>query len=400
MQRSTGTDPLNTKHNDMSRKKLSIFAILAPMFLAACSTDDGSAGGQDAQLSSMPVCFSSGTTQGKVTSRATADYMALGGRFVCRMYYQGSATGTDYNAYTEAWLQVNNNYGNSVFRKNTFVDPEYTDTHGFDKGSTIFYWQNRKPHIFIALADYNKLTTNTGTADGTLQMSTPTMVYDLRRKAGMNSVADQLDIIQAHTVMTPMGATPEKNTVQLYFNHCFSKVQVNLKAKPGGGLDDFTAENIDKVELLGIADTAYVYHIDVTQDDTHTAYDTTFIAPTAKEVLTTNYTKQQVEANPYCTSIEMFKAAEATLDYATTHDVITFGNIRAIRITWHEKDYPDQKHVMTKQITGDDRILKSGCRHIFNMQLGRGILTIINAEILPWETHTTYKIDGTIHKDS
>ena len=139
----------------MSIKNI-ISIILSAVLTASCTAPDESSGANgDASLSSTPVLFTSGTSEGTVTSRATAAYMPQDGRFVCRMYYKGSATGTDYNGYTTAWLQVNNDKGNSVYRQNTFVAPTDTDSYDFDKNAAIFYWQNRKPHIFIALADYN-----------------------------------------------------------------------------------------------------------------------------------------------------------------------------------------------------------------------------------------------------
>lgn len=369
--------------------------------MVACTASDDSAGGGEGEMGSMPVCFSSGTSEETVTSRASAPYMEQGGRFVCRMYYQGTPNCNDFNTYSEAWLTVNNTTGNCVYRKNTFTDPvdSVTDDYGFDKESTIFYWQNRKPHVFIGLADYNKLKKDDGTETGTLRMPEPQMVFDIRRTDGMKSVEDQQDIIQAHAVMTPSGYTPDANRVKLYFNHCFAKVQVNLKPGLDGGLDDFEAANVDKVELLGIADTAYVYNLNVS--DTLSAYDTTYVAPKAKTVLATNYTKEQIKQNPYLTCIQMFSAATTKEGYTTTHDVITFGNIQAIRVTWHEKNEGNIQHVMTKKVTDEkDKVLKSGYQHIFNMELRRGTLALVNAEIKAWETGTTYdKIDGTIQQE-
>ncbi len=385
----------------MSIKNI-ILIIFSVVLTASCTTPDDSSGANgDASLSSTPVLFTSGTSEGTVTSRATAAYMPKDGRFVCRMYYQGNANDTSYTAYTEAWLQVNNATGNCVYRQKYFTSPaaDDTDDHGFDKTASIFYWQNRKPHVFIALADYNKLKDNTGEDTGTLKMDAPTMTFDLQRTPTMTSVEDQQDIIQAHTVVTPKGATPEANRVKMFFNHCFAKVQVNIKANAEGGLTSFTADNIKKVELLGIADTAYVYNINVS--DTLGPYDTTYVAPKAKTVLATNYTKVVREKNPYLTDIEMFQAETPSTGYLTTHDVITFGNVQAIRITWQENDDEGGvQHVMTKAVSKDDMVLQSGHRHIFNIELKRGTLTIINAEILPWEKGETYdNIDGTIKSD-
>lgn len=100
--------------------------------------------------------------------------MAQEGRFVCTMYYHPKATDTDANDFditdiadggtmTTAWLRVNNNVGNSVYWNKEYnpVDASGLDEYGFDKSATMFYWQNRLTHAFLALADYNKLSTNT-----------------------------------------------------------------------------------------------------------------------------------------------------------------------------------------------------------------------------------------------
>ncbi len=383
----------------ISIKTLLVTIIFVGLWVSCTATDDSTGADGNPALSTSPVLFSSGTSEGTVTSRATAAYMQQDGRFVCRMYYQGRANDTSYTDHSTAWLQVNNDKGNSVYRQNTFATPTETDEYDFDESSAIFYWQNRKPHVFIALADYNKLTTDNGDT-GTLRMDEPTQLFDLRRTESITSIDKQQDIIQARTVMAPRQATQEANRVSLIFKHCFSKVQVNIKASSGAGLDDFNADNVDKVELLGVADTAYVYNINVT--DTLDHYDTTYVAPKAKTVLATNYPKSVRDQNPYCTSIEMFPATIPTAGYLTTHDVITFGNIEAIRITWHENDDTGGVvHTMTRKITAEEeKVLKSGYRHVFNFELKRGTLAIINAEILPWETGTQYDIDGTIQKES
>ena len=381
-----------------------------PMMFACCAGDDGLEGKAEALPEELPVLFSSGAGDASVSTRATVPYMENGGRFVCRMYYQGNVGSEDFTNYTEAWLKVDNNYGNSVYRKKDFSEPttDNIDGFGFDRESQIFYWQNRKKHIFIAIADYNKLKTNDGTDNGTLnfknseEIEGKPMVFDLRRKVGMNSISDQQDIIMAHTEMSPDKATPEGNRVKLLFGHCFAKVQVNLKPLADGGLgNDLIYDRIDKVELLGVADYAYLYNIDVTSSQ----YNINNVKTEAKKVVANDYPNVNISDNPYYTCIETFKAPEdaVTPGYVSTHEVITFGQVVAIRVTWHETDDEGNKtvtHVVTKKVEKDEeRLLPSGQLHIYNLEMRRGTLAIINAEILPWTDGETYTTDGKITEE-
>ena len=382
-----------------------------PMMFACCAGDDGLEGKAEALPGGLPVLFSSGAGDASVSTRATVPYMENEGRFVCRMYYQGNVGSEDFTNYTEAWLKVDNNYGNSVYRKKDFSEPtteENKDGFGFDRESQIFYWQNRKKHIFIAIADYNKLKTNDGTDNGTLnfknseEIEGKPMVFDLRRKDGMNSISDQQDIIMAHTEMSPDKATPEGNRVKLLFGHCFAKVQVNLKPLADGGLGkDLTWESIEKVELLGVADYAYLYNIDVNSSP----YQTENVKTVAKPVVANDYLNADIAANPYYTCIETFKAPKdaVTPGYVSTHEVITFGQVVAIRVTWHETDSEGNTtvtHVVTKKVEKDEeRLLPSGQLHIYNLEMRRGTLAIINAEILPWTDGETYTTDGKITEE-
>ena len=382
-----------------------------PMMFACCAGDDGLEGKAEALPEELPVLFSSGAGDASVSTRATVPYMENDGRFVCRMYYQGNVGSEYFTNYTEAWLKVDNNYGNSVYRKKDFSEPttdDNIDGFGFDRESQIFYWQNRKKHIFIAIADYNKLKTNDGTDNGTLnfknseEIEGKPMVFDLRRKDGMNSISDQQDIIMAHTEMSPDKATPEGNRVKLLFGHCFAKVQVNLKPLADGGLgNDLRYDRIDKVELLGVADYAYLYNIDVTSS----RYNINNVKTEAKKVVANDYLNVNISDNPYYTCIETFKAPEGavTPGYVSTHEVITFGQVVAIRVTWHETDDEGNKtvtHVVTKKVEKDEeRLLPSGQLHIYNLEMRRGTLAIINAEILPWTDGETYTTDGKITEE-
>lgn len=381
-----------------------------PMMFACCAGDDGLEGKAEALPGGLPVLFSSGAGDASVSTRATVPYMENDGRFVCRMYYQGNVGSEYFTNYTEAWLKVDNNYGNSVYRKKDFSEPttDNIDGFGFDRESQIFYWQNRKKHIFIAIADYNKLKTNDGTDNGTLnfknseEIEGKPMVFDLRRKDGMNSISDQQDIIMAHTEMSPDKATPEGNRVKLLFGHCFAKVQVNLKPLADGGLgNDLIYDRIDKVELLGVADYAYLYNIDVTSSQ----YNINNVKTEAKKVVANDYLNVNISDNPYYTCIETFKAPEdaVTPGYVSTHEVITFGQVVAIRVTWHETDDEGNTtvtHVVTKKVEKDEeRLLPSGQLHIYNLEMRRGTLAIINAEILPWTDGETYTTDGKITEE-
>ena len=382
-----------------------------PMMFACCAGDDGLEGKAEALPGGLPVLFSSGAGDASVSTRATVPYMENDGRFVCRMYYQGNVGSEYFTNYTEAWLKVDNNYGNSVYRKKDFSEPttdDNIDGFGFDRESQIFYWQNRKKHIFIAIADYNKLKTNDGTDNGTLnfknseEIEGKPMVFDLRRKDGMNSISDQQDIIMAHTEMSPDKATPEGNRVKLLFGHCFAKVQVNLKPLADGGLgNDLIYDRIDKVELLGVADYAYLYNIDVTSSQ----YNINNVKTEAKKVVANDYLNVNISDNPYYTCIETFKAPEGavTPGYVSTHEVITFGQVVAIRVTWHETDDEGNTtvtHVVTKKVEKDEeRLLPSGQLHIYNLEMRRGTLAIINAEILPWTDGETYTTDGKITEE-
>ena len=382
-----------------------------PMMFACCAGDDGLEGKAEALPGGLPVLFSSGAGDASVSTRATVPYMENEGRFVCRMYYQGNVGSEYFTNYTEAWLKVDNNYGNSVYRKKDFIEPttdDNIDGFGFDRESQIFYWQNRKKHIFIAIADYNKLKTNDGTDNGTLnfknseEIEGKPMVFDLRRKKGMNSISDQQDIIMAHTEMSPDKATPEGNRVKLLFGHCFAKVQVNLKPLADGGLgNDLIYKRIDKVELLGVADYAYLYNIDVTSSQ----YNINNVKTEAKKVVANDYPDQDISDNPYYTCIETFKAPKdaVTPGYVSTHEVITFGQVVAIRVTWHETDSEGNTtvtHVVTKKVEKDEeRLLPSGQLHIYNLEMRRGTLAIINAEILPWTDGETYTTDGKITEE-
>jgi len=443
-----------------------LFFIIYSLFISAallsgCAADDGLTGVADKEPAAadpvgQPVLFTAGSEQAAAT-KAGVPYMALNGRFVCTMYYHAKSTDTPTSPYdvadaseggtmTTAWLRVNDNYGNSVYWNNTYPDP-YTptlDDYGFDRSATMFYWQNRLPHAFLALADYNKLTTNVGaeTRDGSQgrlklypygdKATTVTVgegddaveqevydqnVYDLTRGPLMTAMTDQPDPIRALTIMTPAGATQEANRVELYFRHQFSQIQVNLK-----GANDNSAnihpDQIEKVELLGVSTEGYVIN--------HLKADGTVAASVGKEVNMGEFSDAVLDVNPWGTSFEMFDMATgATVDadgdghddryaigFLKSYNAIAFGMLRAIRITWHEGTdlEPGVIHESTFEVTkataptGDDGNpvdlinLKSNMKYVYDLELRRGTLAVIRTQILDWmqKEALVYNTDGTI----
>ena len=391
---------------------LSFSVALIALALSACSddhtlpADDSSAQGVEAMVGT-PVLFASGNEH--MTTRATP-YMAQDGRFVCTMYYHAATGATDESPFdvssptlggtmTTAWLKVNDGYGNSVYRKKTFDTPATTDTYDFDTGSTIFYWQNRLTHAFLALADYNKLTTNEGLEEHTITqgqlkmfpygdkilaqeeeeyvVDSTTNSYDLTRKPvwgeidvvvgeedetvketylvgyGINSMSEQPDPMLALTIMKPAGFTPEANRVRLYFKHQFSQIQVNIRASADNSAD-ISANQIKSVELLGVSEEGYVTN-HMNSNGTVGTFSGTpaqgdMNAASAKEVDLSKYSDVELEDNQWGTSFLMFDMAPLplvdtdgdghddryALGYLKSFNAIAFGNLEAIRIKWFE----------------------------------------------------------------
>ena len=218
----------------------------------------------------------------------------------------------------------------------------------------------------------------------------------------LNSITEQPDICQALTKVAPLGATQSANRVNLYFKHQFSQVQVNLKSSADLSVV-IDKENIQKVELLGVTDTAYVF----TEIDEDGKVEPT----TYKTVDISHYTDAQLQQNQYGTSFEMFDMydAEAGADknwgyptgYLKSYNALTFGQLQAIRITWNEeRDGSGIKHEATYIVSNEDlKNLKSGYKYIWNIELRRGTLAIIRTEIVDWivpADDLEYNTDGTI----
>ena len=348
------------------------------LLLAGCSGDgittDNGLDGNGYDPVGKPVLFSVGL-EGHAKTRSTS-VMANGARFVCTMFYHAAVPASDAydvkdptagGTMNTAWLEVSGDDGNAVYKNQSFTAE-----------ATSFYWQNRQAHAFLALADYNKLTTNDGstTAQGKLKMypyhdtsynvSETTCyanTFDLTR-GERSSMAQQPDPILALTTKTPTSEAPasqETNRVTLDFQHQFSQIQVNLKN------EDTTVDmnKIDKVELVGVTTEGYV--------PTRINADGTAAAASFKVVSSD-------------TSFKMFSMAAAAEGYTNSYNAIAFGSLVAIRVTWYEGTAEAKGVIHTPTLTLNAPItLASGKRYTYNLKLSRGSLNVISTSVVAWE---------------
>ena len=361
------------------------------------------------QSGRMPVLFSVGNTQTIVT-RASASYMPRDGRFVCSMFFHAGATDTNDSPFytgapssditmTTTWLKINNATGNAVYWNRLYDNSVSTDMFGFDETAKCLYWQNRKNHVFLALADYNKLDTDDGSDSGTLRIYPDVteknrnkymLAYDLTRGDKI-SMTQQPDPIQALETAHPTGYTPEANRVRLFFKHQFSQIQVNLKNAKDASVE--IDENlIEKVELLGVSETGYVAYC-IEPDGT--------VPATVAETVNVDDPKYAATKrdNPFGSSFDMFPRSTPATGYLKSFEAIAFGTLQAIRITWKESDAQDAvKHVATfKGLDATHKSLTSGRKYIYNIELRRSLIAQVTVQIAPWETDDTdYQADGTI----
>lgn len=383
--------------------------IIVVLLLMGCSADQDTYD-EALQTEHMPVLFSAGNTEATVT-RTAASYMPKNSRFVCSMFFHAGASDTNDSEFgtpkfdvnmTTAWLKISNTVGNAVYRNQVYDEDNIKeDTYGFDDAAKCFYWQNRLNHIFLALTDNNKLSSEDGSDTGTLKLfpnvqtqykNQYMLAYDLTR-GDKTSMAEQPDPILALETARPSGGTPEANRVKLFFKHQFAQVQVNLKSS----LDQSAVIDsawIERVELLGVAETGYVPYCILS--------DGTLPAATSLPInVDDNKYQSTIKDNPYGSSFNMFKRSTPVGGYLKTFECIAFGTLQGIRITWRESDAADAvKHVTTykgvKNLT-----LKSGTKYIYNMELRRSLIAEVTAKIKPWEMDTAnYSADGTIKDDN
>lgn len=235
--------------------------------------------------------------------------------------------------------------------------------------------------------------------------------FDLTHKEGdgKTSIASQPDPCLALTIMKPAGATQAANRVNLYFKHQFSQVQVNLKSSSDNSVD-ITAGQIKKVELLGVSEEGYVfnelsYKLGADNKPEYYVHPATY-----KDVDVSDYEEAQLAINPYGTSLELFDmgADNYATGYLKSFNAITFGLLKAIRITWEETEANGkQSHVATFKVTDTNlSTLKSGRKYIWNIEIRRGTLAVITTTINDWivptdnsengDNNLNYDADGTI----
>ena len=441
----------------------------AATMLTSCSDDITDSPSPDADdFVSTPVLLSAGSQSLENASRAaTILYMPDKVRFSAAMYYQESA---HYNLNPWlAYLQVDEaGAGNSNYRQDSFDVPtgSKADQYGNDLDAHIFYWQNRQNHIFIGYIDnYNKAYANAIDAskeyvpdnldshndfpiyndDKQLVRNQMCKHFDLRNpkdkkeseiqpgEIAWTKMADQYDPLIACEEKQPAGAGGEMNRVYLTFRHQLSQIQVNLKGHESVNL---IPEQIDAVEMLGVSESADIFPFvdyksvdDTSEDPDNTVASDDLATPLGVEIVKydnpqygtspsyirpavagrvdlTSYTDEQMEANPYGTSFDMFRADEPSTGYLKRFEAIAYGQLQALRIHWHELDntMADKHgidHIVTFVITDAAfRELKSGKRYVFNLEIRRGTLAVVRAEIDDWVPYgTVYHEDGTIEKN-
>ena len=358
---------------------------------------------------SMPVLFSAGNTEATVT-RATASYMPKNSHFVCSMFFHAGVNdtiGSEFSApvadvnMTTAWLKISNSTGNAVYWNKEYseVVKDSLDVYGFDVNSKCFYWQNRLNHIFLALTDNHHLDGSISNGslkicpDGTDKHKDKYMLaYDLTR-GEKKAMSEQPDPILALETARPSGGTPEANRVKLFFKHQFAQIQVNLKSS----LDTSAVIDpawIERVELLGVAETGYVPYC-ILSDGTLPAATSLPINVDDKKYQST------IKDNPYGSSFDMFQRSTPVGGYLKSFECIAFGTLQGIRITWRESgDENAVKHVATYKGV-KNLALKSGTKYIYNMELRRSLIAEVTANIKPWEMDkASYTADGTIKDEN
>jgi hypothetical protein len=337
-----------------------ILAIIIAVLIAGCSGDDITAGGslegKDYDPVGTPVQFSVGL-EGKATTRAV---MADGGRFVCTMYYKPSETGEYYllpenygGSMKTAWLQI---YGSG--------NAKYMD-YSFSDEATSLFWENRWSHVFLALADYNKLMDNVGATyaagtQGMLKMypnndtyhveGTPYVYYYINTydltKGERASMIEQPDPILALTTKTPVGdPSAEANRVTLNFKHQFAQIQVNVKDKTGN-YPAITAGQISKVELIGVATKGFVY----------------------SRIKADGTVGNAIYYPSQSGNFEMFEMASPADGCLKSFNAIAYGHLTSISVTWND----GSSHTSTLSVNSN---LTSGTKYVYNLEISRTAVT-------------------------
>lgn len=341
-------------------------AMAIALTLGACSEAEVENDGKQQGL--MPVLFSAGNMDVAVT-RASAAYMPQDSKFVCKMFFHAGPNDTDSTEFYSATnpltvdvnmmtdhLKIENEYGNAVFLNNTF------------------YWQNRKDHVFLALTDNNQLKADpTFTGDS--------IEFDLTR-GDKDTIAQQPDPILAYEIAKPLGATSEANRVKLFFEHQFAQVQVNIMNSQEGSVDIKDASEVISVELLGVAQKAYVPFSILPNGKIQ--------KPQAEEVDINTGNDSE-----YGSSFSMIARKVAIPGYLKTFEGIAFGTLQRIRVTWTEPGGTVTHKAIVNSVT--KTTLESGKKYIYNIELRRSTIAQVIPQIVDWNTGKTYNTEGTIN---
>lgn len=461
--------------------------------MAGCTDDIFDNGGDvegvpEGELKNM-VCLSAGTEQRSATRAGNISYMPSHVRFSAMMIiHEGPGEYKYEHPFFANMIVDNAGTGNSWYYKSDYSTPTHYDDYNNDDDASVFYWQNRLLHGFVGyIDDYNKALpwakheageqeyaslsdpyfpktisdwdpTGPGIGeegdkkvdktqpnlqilytlkkDGTILRWQQYEKFDLRRKDGQTKMSEQKDPLVAYTEKVPESSSPEKNRVYLTFRHQFAQVQVNLRGSKTSA--NISKENIERVELLGVSEYAYVFPYPeygcvndttyVVDDDKQPVLDANgnpkievstswtiarqgkdrmdLLRPAlAEKVDLTKYTEAQQKDNEFGTSFNLFDMAESDVmeGYIKGYEGIAYGNLGALRIVWHEDpDNPenDVEHNIVFKITDDKfKVLESGKRYIFNLELRRGTLAVIKADIVDWIPYETeYTTEGTVVK--
>lgn len=347
----------------------------ALLVFVGCTSDDSV--GEQQPKGLMPVLFSAGNTGVKANTRGTsAAYMPADSRFVCAMFFHAGASDTNDSEYAAPVQEVN------MFSDSFSIDGSQGEAkRGNDK---YFYWQNRLDHVFLALADNNNLTVAPQAEVG------EQVAFDLTR-GDKTAMTQQPDPMLAYEKKSPAGATSEANRVKLFFKHQFAQIQVNLKnAQDSSVAIDPTL--IVSVELLGVAETAYVTFGITPAGDSFAASSEPIHVDDPKYSAT-------IKDNPYGSLFSLFERTSPVTGYLKSFEGIAFGTLQGIRITWKESAAAVVHKTTFKGVK--NLTLESGKKYIYNMELRRSLIAEVTAKITDWETdETKYEADGTIQENN
>lgn len=462
-----------------------ILYLVTALLTTSCTddiVDNGAGTGTSDGKAKEMVYLSAGTEQLATTRAGNISYMPSKVRFSAMMIiHEGPGEYKYEHPFFANMIVDNAGAGNSWYYKSDYSTPSNYDSYDNDDDANAFYWQNRLLHGFVGyiddynkalpwaqraaeaeeyfpktISDWNPLGPGIGDEgdkkvdkentlpilytlkkDGTILRWQQYEKFDLRNKDGETSMNKQKDPLVAYTEKIPEYSTPERNRVYLTFRHQFAQVQVNLRGSKQSA--EVTKEMIERVELLGVSEYAYVFPY----PEYGCVNDTTFVLdseghkvaddkgnPTFTDVTTswtiarqgkertellrpalaekvdlTKYTEQHLKTNEFGTSFRLFDMAESdvTPGYIKGYEGIAYGNLGALHIVWHEdpeNPEKDVKHDIVFKITDDKfKVLESGKRYIFNLELRRGTLAVIKAVIDDWIPYETeYNTTGTMVK--